>query len=189
MRKGEKTKLRILRTSVELSYMEGFENINFNQLARICKISQPAFYKYFNNKNDLLYNCLLYCASNGRDFIDKTNDPNQSADQRLINYIKGNLNWSKKHPEETHIIISMYSYSHKNTPIKETFNIITETGINRIESILLAGERESLWMIDDSRTLANLIQSMIMGEIIKRFNNSKFKTQNQKFIETIFKVL
>lgn len=174
MKKGERTKALIIEEAIDLSFKEGWEQVNFNKLANICNLSQSAFYKYFKNKTDLMLNCQLYCAANGRDFIDQYTDKDLAADERLTNYIRGNIMWAKRHPSHVQMISSMYYFSNSNPSIHRVFKTITEKGLERIRSILLAGSREKLWEIDNLDLLVDLIHSYLVGKIIKSYNDTTY---------------
>ena len=186
MTKGEQTKLKITLTAIEEAYQLGWNQVNFNQLSKTCGLSQPAFYKYFKDKTDLLYHCLLNAASEGRSFIDSKVKDRDFAKEKLKKYLKGNLQWARKYPEQAHIIISMYYFSHNHKKIQETFSLITATGLERIQTILIFGNREGAWKIQDIDLHANMIHNLLVGEILKGFNSKKFKQSEDKFLSYIF---
>lgn len=183
MKKGERTKVLVIEKAIDLSFKEGWGQVNFNKLAKLCNLSQSAFYKYFKNKTDLMLHCQLHCAGNGRDFIDKYINNDEAADIRLTSYIRGNLMWAKEHPSHVQMISSMYYFSNNNPSIHEVFKTITETGLGRVRSILLAGVREKIWQIDDLELLVDLIHSYLVGKIIKASNDKDyFKDLNSSLL-------
>lgn len=52
---GEKTKMRIIDEAVKLFCKKGYENTSVREIVLAAKVTKPALYYYFKNKEDLFY--------------------------------------------------------------------------------------------------------------------------------------
>lgn len=55
-----KTKEKILRESLKLFAMKGFNEISLNELAENVGIKAPSLYKHYKSKQDIFSHCIEY---------------------------------------------------------------------------------------------------------------------------------
>ncbi len=172
--KGEEIKLKIIVAAIKCFYEKGFEEATFSQIAKMASISQPLIYNYFKDKMDLLYSAALISAEAGRQYIDSKIDPRQPAIKRLHSYIEGNLDWFSHNRASGFSISSIYHFAHTHEEIRKLYELITQTGFERIEILLHQIQNEQGTKIPQIPMKARLLHNIIVGEVYK--NNLAKKT-------------
>ncbi len=54
MRKGEKTKEKIFKMSIQLFNEKGYKNVHISEITKKCNVSKGTFYTHFSSKADIL---------------------------------------------------------------------------------------------------------------------------------------
>jgi AcrR family transcriptional regulator len=170
MKKGESTRLQIIDSASKIFYEKGFHSTTFAMVAKSARLTQPAIYSYFTDKEDLLSACCLNSAQNGRQQIESNLDPNLDASQTLKKYVEMNLNWVMTKPAEAYSLLAMYYIGHSMKAVKQLHKSIDDVGISRIETFLIRGNREQSWNIKTPLEVSKHIHSLLVGEMIKAFH-------------------
>lgn len=184
--RGQISRQRIISESMQLFYSMGFANVTFDMIAKKCGMTQPALYKYFADKLDLLTECTKDAALAGRQFIAQRVDPFSLATKQLEAYVHANLSWLSDHPEQTSCLLSLYFFANTSKKV-DSMRIMVETnGIQSIALILSQGCNSKLWKIDDGKLMivARQIHSLLVGEIFKVMCQRKTK-RNKKTADEI----
>lgn len=168
--KGQLTQEKIAKAATHLFAKYGIENTTIGLIATKLKLTQPAIYVHFKDKIDILRACSLTSAAEGRVYIDQHVNMNEDAEKRLHGYIKGNLKWIYEKWEEAYPIVSLYYFGIQAKEIKEIHSQINIAGINRIETHIIHGNYEGKWKVEDTKRKAELIHSMLVGEMMKAFH-------------------
>jgi len=181
--KGSKTKEKIIATAIKLFYKKGFNIVSFQMLAEPLDMAQASFYRYFSDKEDLLASCALYCAEHGRNYIDNKINADEPSHLQLKSYIFGNLNWAFEFPEKIHCLLTAYNCGHYRPSLKDVHKKINDVGIERIRRHIVRGNLEKTWQFHNADIGANLIHSLLYGEMTKMAN---WKKDAQKATEEIY---
>jgi len=167
------TKQQIIEAAIKLFHENGAQWVSFKMIADKVGISQPAIYKHYQDKDDLLKACILYSAQSGREIIDSHVSLRSGAEEKLKAYIEGNLMWVCFKPQEGAIVLSMYYYALNHKPIFELMTMIHTQSHQRICGHLEAGAKEKKWKILDIPSLARCIHDLLLGEMIKTVHAPK----------------
>lgn len=166
-RKSVITKELIIEATLECFVKYGFEETTFRHISTKLKLSQPALYKYFDNKMDLLAACSLVSAEKGRALIDAQINPKDNATKRFHQYLQANFCFFKTESKEALAITSMYFFGQSNKSMREIYESIQLKSIDRFEAMLLQISYETGKKMKNSYQLAELIQSLMVGEVFK----------------------
>lgn len=167
MTKGLKTKTKLIKAAIDLFYKKGIHWVSFQQIGTKVGLSQPALYKHFQDKDELIKECALYAAESGRQHIDDNIDTASSARDQIFAYLEGNLKWFCGHPKEGTIFMSIYYFGFNNKSIQELLHTIHEQSVERLSKRLAVGVDAGLWKIEDLFATARIIHDILIGEVFK----------------------
>jgi len=161
------TREELIKTAIQLFHEQGAHWVSFQQIAKKVRISQPAVYKHFEDKDDLMRACILSSAQSGRSIIDDHVSQKKNIRDKLKAYLEGNLLWVEKKPAETAIIVSMYYFAINSAPIHDVMDLIHQQSLNRLLVHLEQGNQDKAWKIKDSLAVARALHNLLVGEVIK----------------------
>lgn len=167
MGKGANSKDKLVKAAVDLFFENGIHWVSFLQIAQKVGLSQPSLYKHFADKDELIRECALYAAMQGRTIIDANIDPYSSARDQVFAYIEGNFLWLRDHPKEGSIILAIYYFGFNNKSIQDVMIAINTQSVDRLAMRIAAGAREKLWAVDDFRKTGRVIHDILVGEMFK----------------------
>lgn len=174
------TKLDIIETALKLFHQNGAQWVSFKMIADKVGISQPAIYKHYQDKDDLLKACILYSAQSGREIIDSQVNLRTSTQDKLKAYLEGNLMWIYLKPQEGAIVLSMYYYALNHRPLYELMEMIHSQSIQRLCVHIESGVKEKRWKVKDAGFLARGIHDLLLGEMIKTVHAPKEMSLNER---------
>ncbi len=163
------TKALIIREAMKLFFEHGVHWVSFQQVADKVKISQPAIYRHFKDKDDLVVACTLKAAESGRQLIDEMVAEQKLPLKKLFAYIHGNLIWVDQKRDESAMLLAMYYFSHINPPLNEILHLIHAQSVARIKFQLDEGNKAKSWKIEKTEVFARAIHDLLTGEMIKTF--------------------
>jgi len=161
------TKTDIIKQASKLFASKGFESTTFADVAKKCGISQPAIYNHFNNKMDLLKGCVLEAWRVSGEYIDGKVEVDLPADEKLRLNILANLEWFHTDRFHANSDVALYYFANSDKELRRLYDDIVAKAIARIRSIIIQGERETFWKVQDADYLARIIHSLLVGEIYK----------------------
>jgi AcrR family transcriptional regulator len=171
MNKGEITKIKIIETAIVLFYKKGLSEVTFSQIAAEAELTQPALYKYFENKVVLLSDCCLHSANKGRDYIASKIKPMDLPLEQIKSYVMANLSWFHRNRPEAYALLSMFYFAHSSHSMNEIKNKIEQAGLDNIAVLIRQSYGVKEYDIEIIKHQARLIHSMLVGEIFKTFYN------------------
>lgn len=184
MNKGELTKKKIIEAATLLFYDKGLNDIPFAQIAAKASLTQPAIYKYFENKTVLLAHCCTSAAEEGRKYIRSKINPMDLPQEQIKSYISANLEWFNKNRPEAYALISMYYFAHSSEIMSDLKNQIEQSGIKNITILVRQSYGTKKFDLEKIQHTARLIHSMMVGEIFKMFYNQPVLSMKKR-IETL----
>lgn len=186
------TNTAIIEAAIDLFATHGFEPTTFAQIAKKCKISQPAIYNHFSSKMSILNACAIYSAQLGREYIDKNAKPELKAKDRLHSYIVANLQWFGGQKKYALALTSLFYFAGSNEQTRDILEQVQSATLERIKLILIQGLHESAWKNINVDDTAWVIHSLLVGEIYKviYFKGSINESRSEEIIwKTIQKIL
>lgn len=169
MNKGELTKIKIIEAAIELFYQNGLNEVTFSQIAAKAELTQPALYKYFENKLVLLYECCLYSSERGRAYIVSKVKPMDLPLDQIKSYVAANLDWFHRNRPEAYALLSMFYFAHSSENMNAIKLKIEQTGMDSIAVLIRQSYGAKSFDLEAIQNKARLIHSMLVGEIFKAF--------------------
>lgn len=152
---------KILEQSWRLIMDKGLHALSFREVAKTCNVSHNAPYKYFNNQFSLL--CAL--SAQGFELLDtqinitKNNHPLDPVKQ-LIESGVAYVNFAINHE---HIFELMFGNKIPLTNIDEHLFEKSLQSFSSLEKIIIDGQKENIFLIDDSRKTALSCWALVHG--------------------------
>jgi AcrR family transcriptional regulator len=171
MTKGELTRINIIEVAMKLFYDKGLSEVTFSQISAESGLTQPALYKYFDNKIVLLSQCCLFAAENGRKNIQAQLNPMELPLIQISTYISANLEWFSRSRPEAYALLSMYYFAKSSDEMKSIKHQIESAGVNNITVLIRQSYGEKKFDLENVQNAARMIHSMMVGEIFKLFYN------------------
>lgn len=188
--KNETIKNKIIKSAISCFFENGFEETTFKQIADKLDVTQPLMYNYFSNKMDLLLACSMASAEDGRQYIDAKVDQRQSAAKRLDQYIIANFDWFSKEEAKGFSILSVYYFAATHDDVKNFFEYITISAIERIEILLHQIQNEEKIKLKNINVVARMIHNILVGELFKsQLSNPKLKISHEDILASIKKLI
>jgi AcrR family transcriptional regulator len=163
----------IIDEAIKIIHTSGYQSFSIRELAKQVKISEPAIYRHFLNKEDIILGILNRMI----DFdylLEKDISTKKTAKNRLRQFILFHFNFLEKNYEMTSIIFS-----------EEIFNQ-SEILINKLKMIIRKRKDIIKTIIDDAKTANEIVEietedliRIIMGVI--RINVLEWRLSNFKF--------
>lgn len=173
--KGQQTKENILLVALYQFSKKGVQNVSFQDIAEDLGITQPALYKYFKNKNDLLKQAIELAADHGREYFKLPTKLLQSAkrEQALLYYIKKNIEWSQQSAPYNVAFLSLHYFATQIEEIKTLHQQINEARQQRILELILPLISEKKWSpLLGTPELSRRIHNILLGEMLEAYNQS-----------------
>jgi AcrR family transcriptional regulator len=150
------------------SYLEtGAHLTTFQNIARDLDINQSALYRHFANKEELVIESLKYAAIKGREIIEKDEDEKLNAFSKFEKYIKKNLEYCINHKIYSVSLITLHYFATCLPEVNKLHLEINERRIKKISAYLHQAKHEKLIGNVDLNNAAEIIHSLLIGEMIK----------------------
>lgn len=174
------TKELLIEAAIDLFFESGVHWVSFQQIGSRVGVTQAALYKHFEDKDDLLRACALYCAESGRKLIDAKVENEEKPLDKIRAYVHGNFEWQQKKPKEAVIILSLYYFAFNSKPLHDLLIAINSNSIDRLIARLKEaasdGDIRNIQLVKRARTL----HSLMLGELIKAVHEPKSMTTDQR---------
>ncbi|MFT6632493.1 MAG: AcrR family transcriptional regulator [Bacteriovoracaceae bacterium] len=109
--KGQKSRDRIIEVAIKLLSEKGYANTSAQEIADICGISQTTIFYHFKNKKILFSEILNYVIQTNRNIFETLDVEQTDAFERLILLLKANIQWCWQYPEQTKIVLFLFSFA------------------------------------------------------------------------------
>ncbi len=187
-----KRQLQILDASLEIINEGGIQSLTIKNIAQKVGISEPAIYRHFESKTQILLTILNYFIVNNKQMIQqdlsKTNNVKEIISKLFDNFIDTFI----RHPNLISVIFSEEIFRN-DTVFKEKSNHIFQENYLLIANIIKKGQETG--EIDASLDTYTLV-TIIMGSIrlcIKRWQMLDFefdlRESGRQLRDTILKIL
>jgi AcrR family transcriptional regulator len=181
-RKGDKTRRLVIETALDLFHREGFHQVSLPRLAGEVGITHAGIYRHFADREDLLLSCCEHSlASAAAVFSARVVNDRLPARARLREYVQSNFDWGRNYPRDFSSLVVMHYFGLHHPKLKALHHRVNETSIARIETILCQGVNEGQWSPPKTSACARMIHSLMVGEMIKRFNWPREKLDDATF--------
>lgn len=189
--KGQKSRDRIIEVTIKLLSEKGYEKTSAQEIADICGISQTTIFYHFKNKKVLFSEILNYVIQNNRNIFEELNTDQADSFERLVILLKANIEWCWKFPEQTKIVLLLFSFAASDLEAK---NLATQTinkGRELVKQQLVGIQRELAREINPEQ-LSIIIQqyvNAVMFQMLVREDReivyNEFKSNVRFFLEKL----
>ncbi len=187
-----KRQIEIIKAATDLIGEKGIQNLTTNNLATKIGFSEPALYRHFKNKTDILQSVLIYCRLKMKDGIEKIISDNDSGNEKVKRLMEFQFNVFSKKNAVVMVIFSETSFQYEEELSKAVLSILTQKK-TFIENIILIGQKdESIRSDFEPSQLADIIMGSMRFTILRwRLNNFDFNLvkEGDKLWGTMEKIL
>ncbi|MBI1862149.1 MAG: TetR family transcriptional regulator [Deltaproteobacteria bacterium] len=163
LRKGERTKLRIVEVATRLIAKKGLHNLTYEELARISKSSRQLIQTYYPNRDRLFEECIKLGRYQFQKFVVDALERATTPKEKLDTYLEKTLQWVDENREKVANIIFFHHLCALDPGHKALNTGHADIGSQRLTAIVV-GLRPELPM-GEARDLAKAIQNLIMGNL------------------------
>ena len=154
-----KRQIEIINAATALIDEGGIQQLTTKALAEKMNFSEPALYRHFKNKTDILYSLLDYYGLGLKFKMDDLIDVEFSGIEKLKNIIEFQFEHFSKHPAIVMVIFAETSFQHEEKLSKAVHNILTNKK-KRVKSIIELGQKDGSIRTDIN---ANQLAALFMG--------------------------
>jgi AcrR family transcriptional regulator len=184
--------IQIIQASIKLIGTKGIQGLTTKNLAEAVAISEPALYRHFANKMEIIGAVLDYLRFNVQVKYAMTVNMNISSEEKLKELIRGQVQIFINNPPIVTVVLSDGMY--KNEPeLCDTIFTIMNFVIATIKKIIQQGQKEKHFRNDIT---AESMAFIILGSLrltVTRWSLSGFKSDlkkdGEKLIKTILKLI
>jgi AcrR family transcriptional regulator len=109
--KGQKSRDKIIEVAIKLLSDKGYADTSVQEIADICGISQTTIFYHFKNKKVLFAEILNYVIQTNRNIFESLDVEQTDAFERLVILLKANIQWCWQYPEQTKIVLFLFSFA------------------------------------------------------------------------------
>lgn len=188
-----KRQLEIIEKAMKVIGNDGLQELTTKRLAEEMGFSEPALYRHFENKTDILNSVLIHYQSILKEGLFEILNQSSSGLDRIIAIIDHQFSVFSEKPEIIMVIFSESSFQHDSV-LQETVVKTMEQKENRITRIIAEGQQDgSIRQGVDARSLANVIMGSMRFVALRwklsgfRFDVQRESTQLQQTITQLIK--
>lgn len=170
-----KRKDKILISAMELFYEKGVNGVTTKNLARLQKVTEPALYRQYKGKQDILNHIIEEYASYDEKIINTIKESGLIGKTAIEFYVKRFAELYQNYSEITTVMFSMDLYQY-NENSKKRMQEIVNRRINFLNSIIKGNEVDMSHLNKfDSKEIASLINGIIISQVYEwRMMNKSF---------------
>jgi AcrR family transcriptional regulator len=151
----------IINTATEIICIKGIQNLTMRNLAGALSITEPAIYRHFESKNDLILKIVGYIARNWNRVIHAVKNPELPALDELKTMLQAVVDYFEKNRFFSHTLFSLGSIVN-NPELMHAVREIEELGKTELKDMIQRAQNEGDIRTDiSSEQIAELILSII----------------------------
>lgn len=173
---SEHRQFQIMEMALELIQKEGFEQLQFGDLAKKCRISRPLVHHYFKDKFDLANKLLDLSTLHLQTHVQNALGQEKNKKHHLEVYCKATLDWPILFQTEAlGLLLFLHLCSH-NKEMRKRNDELSALGRQKIKLLLVdAGGSPALL-----ETQAQMIQTLLSGYYLVLFSENRTEKENAK---------
>lgn len=162
-----KRQIEILNAATKLINEGGIQHLTTKALADEMKFSEPALYRHFKNKTEILYSLLEYFGQTLKSRIDDLMDGEETGRQKLERIIEFQFAHFSQHPAIVMVIFAETSFQYEEKLSDAVRDIMTNKR-NRLIQIMKDGQKDGSIRKDvDSGQLASVFMGSMRFTILR----------------------
>lgn len=169
-----KRQIEIINASKDIIGKKGIQNLTIKNLAKKMSFSEPALYRHFKNKTDILKTLLLFHEETINKKIIEIKRSNKTAIQKIKLIIDFQFNHLQKDPSVVMIVFSETSFQYNDILFSVVVKAMEQRTKNLIDIIEEGEEAGEIRNDTSAQRIASIILGGMRFTILKwRFNNFK----------------
>jgi len=170
----EERQAMIIDEAIKILHTGGFEALSIRELAKQVKISEPAIYRHFLNKEDIILGILNRMLEFDI-LLNKNIADAKSAKQKIRQFVLYHFEFLEKNPEMTSVLFSEEMYTQSDTLRKKLIFIIQKR--KQLLKTILNDAKNSGELVDvDNNELLSIILGTIRMIVMEwRLSNFSFQ--------------
>jgi TetR/AcrR family transcriptional regulator, fatty acid metabolism regulator protein len=150
-------KIQIIKAGLDIISKKGIQKLSIRNIAKHINVTEPAIYRHFKSKRDIVLHIAMYIFSNWEEFLKLLEYKNKSAFEQLEYAFKKTIKYIAENEEISATLYSLRIYQDDKKLLKKILGII-DIMVNTISQLLTKGQEEGSVRKDvTSLNLANLI--------------------------------
>ncbi|MFM6930190.1 MAG: TetR/AcrR family transcriptional regulator [Bdellovibrio sp.] len=156
---AEHREFQILEKALEMIAQKGFENLQFGDLAKRCKISRTLVHHYFKDKFELANKLLDLSTLHLQFYVAEALSQEKDPKQHLKTYCAATLDWPALYPKEAASLLLFVHLCTHNAEMRARNDELSTLGRQKIKLFLTQAESSTSRL--DSNAL--IIQTLLTG--------------------------
>ncbi len=174
-----KRQIEIINASKDLIGEKGVQNLTIKNLARKMSFSEPALYRHFKDKTEILKGLLLFHREKILSKVLAIHESKLNALEKFEKILEFKFAHIEKNPALVMVIFSETSFQYC-TVLSTVVNKILEQRTKKITELIKTGQKEKTIRIDiDAKQLATIVLGGLRTTILS-WKLSGFKTDLKK---------
>jgi AcrR family transcriptional regulator len=167
--------IEIIEAATLLIGEKGIQNLTTKNLAAKMGFSEPALYRHFKNKTDILQSVLIFYRQELKGGVESILAKKNSGADKIQELMKFQFNHFAKNPAVVMVIFSETSFQYEETLSKVVLSILNQKK-NLLENIIQLGQKDQSVREDlNPPQLADIIMGSMRLTILRwRLNDFKF---------------
>src|SRR5436190_23454610 len=124
MKKGEATKLRIVKAATRLFATHGYDETSFQMIANALKLSQSAVMHHFGTKIKLFEAVIYGIIGSNTELLAKSIGAQDDALAKLRAHLRGNLIWAVDHDYNAPIMMTLYQFAGRHPEFQALYTAV-----------------------------------------------------------------
>ena len=172
--KFSKRQIEIIQASKDLIGIKGIQNFTISKLAKKMRFSEPALYRHFKDKTEILRSVLLFhkeMISNGISEIITSDAP---ALEKIRSIIEFQFSHLKKNPSIIMVVFSETSFQYNNI-LSNLLTKVIKQRTKKLMKLIEEGQNNNEIKSElDPKQIATIIMGSMRLTVLKwKFNNFK----------------
>lgn len=168
-KKGQKSKEKIMETTLKLIFQKGYSETSVQEIADLCGVSQTTVFYHFKSKQNLFLEILHYVIQNNRSIFEAMNTDTINPVVRLKSLLLANIKWALNYPEQTNMVLLLFNFATYDNELKAVADKSIQRGQELVLDILNDTDRDK----EENILLAKIIQQYANGAMFQILASSR----------------
>ena len=158
--------IEIIESATKLIGEKGIQNLTTKNLAAEIGFSEPALYRHFKGKTEILESVLVYYKEQLKEGLTTVINSNQTGIDKIKGMIDFQFSYFTKHPAIIMVIFAETSFQYDNILSKAVANILTQKRTMVGQIVKLGQEKGNIRNDVDPSQLAGVIMGSMRFTVL-----------------------
>jgi AcrR family transcriptional regulator len=175
MRKGARTKQRMLQAALYCLAHHGERETTFQKIADQCGVSQPLVVHYFKSRENIFRLVLEDFLTRARKKTEDSLNEKLSPPEKLRDYFRVSLALFRDEPEWARVYLMLFYFAGFHDEYRKINSDVKRVAVDRVANILKEGVAKGVFNVKQIELTAKMIHVTASGLIIN------ILTENQSY--------